>query len=97
MATRNEDKRDKDQENIESVDEKGRSEGIKNDQEGDTTMLFASEWGMGMGMMNIIGIHRASKFKTIRYQKNDKEKDERLLEWLSWVWKFGILDVMTSQ
>lgn len=63
--------------------------------EGDTTMLFASGWGMGM--VNIIRIHRASKSRTIGYQKNDEENDQRLLEWHSWVWKLGTLDVMTSQ
>jgi hypothetical protein len=51
--------------------------------EGDTTMLFASGWGTGM--MNIIRIHRASKSRTIGYQKKTKKKDKRLLEWQSWI------------
>jgi hypothetical protein len=63
MATRNED-RDKNQEDVEGGDE-----GIKtiNKWKGDTTMLFASGWGMGM--MNMISIHRAPKSRTIGYQK----------------------------
>lgn len=47
---------------------------ITNMWEGDTTMLFASGWGIGM--VNVIRIHRASKSRTIRYQKNDEENEK---------------------
>jgi hypothetical protein len=96
MATRNED-RDKNQEDVEGGNEEGRSKGIKtiDKWKGDTTMLFASGWGMGM--MNMISIHRAPKSRTIGYQKNNKENDKRLFEQPSWVWKLGALDIVTSQ
>jgi len=38
---------------------------------GDTTMLFASGWGMGM--MNIIRIHRASKSRTVVSKERQRE------------------------
>jgi len=80
MATRNEN-RDKNQEDIEGGGMKKASQkGSRaiNKWRGDTTMLFASGWGMGM--MNMIRIHRAPKSRTIGYQKDNKENDKRLLE-----------------
>lgn len=71
MVTRNEDNRI-DQENIEGRDKECRSEVIMNIWEGDTTMLFAIGLGDGNDGHDK-KIHRASKSRTMRYQKNDKE------------------------